>query len=387
MMWKLALVLVALAVVQADTFTLAYEEAVDVLDLHSETVYLVDKASARPRIVGMVQSYEAQREGAPAFTSLFSSGASQSGWTMWMDDQMDLLESLHSVLFGAPPCNVRMSQLEDYADSFTDAPYSALLAHMAKSRFGPAVLSVYAQQAQADDDVDDDVDQTSDSSAVLAGPTALPGWGTSEAQLQTLRATYALPAFLLDDGQDTSSDASSASELSDVAAAEVQLAVASGIQFPVTASVSGSKSASERMKFPVTASVSGSGSASEQMNLLGEASLFKQGRPEDIDWGFQGDDGCVNWGMVVFVVLSAACCAVWFSLLRSWCRFCRAEKQILAAKEASMQQNPLLAPLMHESIMVEDIKGLQAVEVASEHVPASGVEYVSIAYAPLKSEV
>lgn len=54
--------------------------------------------------------------------------------------------------------------------------------------------------------------------------------------------------------------------------------------------------------------------------------------------------------------------------------------------------SPLLAPLQHEglgaptgAIKSSDIQGAKRVVVASEHAP-EGVEYVTIAYAPLKGE-
>ena len=55
-------------------------------------------------------------------------------------------------------------------------------------------------------------------------------------------------------------------------------------------------------------------------------------------------------------------------------------------------QSPLLAPLQHEGLgdgptgaIKSYIPGAKNVEVASEHVP-EGVEYVTIAYVPLKGE-
>ena len=54
--------------------------------------------------------------------------------------------------------------------------------------------------------------------------------------------------------------------------------------------------------------------------------------------------------------------------------------------------SPLLAPLQHEGLggptgamKSSDIVGAKNIVVASEHAP-EGVEYVTIAYAPLKGE-
>ena len=54
--------------------------------------------------------------------------------------------------------------------------------------------------------------------------------------------------------------------------------------------------------------------------------------------------------------------------------------------------SPLLAPLQHEGLGAptgamksSHIAGAKNIETASEHVP-EGIEYVTIAYAPLKGE-
>ena len=59
---------------------------------------------------------------------------------------------------------------------------------------------------------------------------------------------------------------------------------------------------------------------------------------------------------------------------------------------ADDMHSPLLAPLQHEGLggpigamKSSDIQGAKNIEVASEHAP-EGVEYVTIAYAPLKGE-
>ena len=59
---------------------------------------------------------------------------------------------------------------------------------------------------------------------------------------------------------------------------------------------------------------------------------------------------------------------------------------------ADDMRSPLLAPLQHEGLdgptgtmKSSNVKGAKNIEVASEHA-TDGVEYVTIAYAPLKGE-
>ena len=72
------------------------------------------------------------------------------------------------------------------------------------------------------------------------------------------------------------------------------------------------------------------------------------------------------------------------------CRYCL-QAQFLTLSADDMY-SPLLAPLQHEglggptgAIKSSQIQGAKNVVVASEHAPES-VEYVTIAYAPLKGE-
>ncbi len=67
------------------------------------------------------------------------------------------------------------------------------------------------------------------------------------------------------------------------------------------------------------------------------------------------------------------------------------QAQFLTMSEDDML-SPLLAPLQHEGLggpkgaMTSSVfRGAKNIEVASEHAPA-GIEYVTIAYAPLKGE-
>lgn len=67
------------------------------------------------------------------------------------------------------------------------------------------------------------------------------------------------------------------------------------------------------------------------------------------------------------------------------------QAQFLTLPDNDMH-SPLLAPLQHEglggptgAIKSSDILGAKNIVVASEHAP-EGVEYVTIAYAPLKGE-
>ncbi len=70
---------------------------------------------------------------------------------------------------------------------------------------------------------------------------------------------------------------------------------------------------------------------------------------------------------------------------------CIVQAQFLTMSEDDMH-SPLLAPLQHEGLggpkgaMTSSVfRGAKNIEVASEHAPA-GIEYVTIAYAPLKGE-
>lgn len=42
-------------------------------------------------------------------------------------------------------------------------------------------------------------------------------------------------------------------------------------------------------------------------------------QPSDRCFPVQDDEGNVNWGVVIFSLLSIACGAVWLGLLRTWC--------------------------------------------------------------------
>lgn len=314
-------------------------------------------------------------------------------WRSWLDQQLDLLDSLHT-LIAAPHCmRQRMEMLS------RDAAFRLAVAD--------------ARVNQLTDDLHDAAwdDSASEQDGTLAGQT----WQYADAEGSTLAGQTWQYA-----------DAEGMPELYDAAA---QQAMPDGtIDVPADLQSSTWQDLFELPKFPADTLVgSFFGNDAEQADALSSTTqsteeqirnLSTEGTematkraqaaysvfPAYDEWGdvrggaddganfdFMTEDGNVNWAGVVFVVLCLCCGAVWFSLLRSWCAIrrhclgCPGSSQFIVSDADAKQ--PLLAPLDREDADVDDFKAMKSskLAVASDYVPA-GAQYVKLEYMPLPSE-
>lgn len=43
----------------------------------------------------------------------------------------------------------------------------------------------------------------------------------------------------------------------------------------------------------------------------------------EVNWRLRDPDGSLNWGLLTFVALAAACATVWGALVAQWAAYCR----------------------------------------------------------------
>ncbi|KAK9832662.1 hypothetical protein WJX81_008564 [Elliptochloris bilobata] len=205
----------------------------------------------------------------PPLGGLFSSASERreaERQTSWLEQQLNLLEGFQAALQAVQP---RARHCGDIGFGRAAAPRDdlpAMVSYLATSRFGPALLSTYARQAQElDEDEDEDGDSEQVEVAFEEGDDAGPiegAWGTGD--------------YIQDDG-------------TLVEAEEALGAPQTGLFF-VT-----------RAQAALPAEPRG-------------ATWVLPGGHGPVNWSWQSEDGTPNYGLAVFLALAAACTAVWASL-------------------------------------------------------------------------
>ncbi|BDA47301.1 hypothetical protein COCOBI_10-1470 [Coccomyxa sp. Obi] len=350
------------------------------------TLYILggQQTDSQPRMTGMFSRIQltpmnVQFQGdsaAQAFSSVFTDRRSSlfdSTLSSWMDQQLAALDSLQSMVDSAPSTRMPCPRAQAGADFATvsQANVPDVLAYMASSRFGPAMLSSIAQQSttEGEGDADDygfyDSDSEDMDSAAVADELAdFDVAGMGEFTPEGVTSGYA-------------------SEQPDFPEESMEGFATDGRGFYPSMLA---EEDDEVEEFPAS--------------LAPGQVISKDDGPS---WFFVLDDGTVNWGFILFLVLAAAVLGLWFHICRSAGRLFRAHRaqRAEAAQFLSSAQAPLLsewraaiAPLAPEKPVSQAAAPeiFSAVEVASKQAPRGtffapkGNEYVTIAYVPLEGE-
>ncbi|DBB11594.1 TPA: hypothetical protein ACH3X3_006985 [Trebouxia sp. C0006] len=368
-MMRVALLVAAVCVVQARVIAFGIQDSASIQGKPS----YADFSGTQPRPVSVSQSVEDDSDGA----YLLLPDQMQLAWAY---QQVDLLNSLQSyMLTPRTPCGhasrLREQQQQQTPHLSTSTMNPVVMSYLASSRLSslPASFDVFAQ---ADDDSVSDTSSFTTAADDMVNSAIMGALlGSDRTQLQDESEA----------SQSTATSADKASiEAADEADADEVTLVARALSNVVPEHLSlmkGSMDAADWSEFDQLA---------EQ----------REGTDSPLSWSLVDDEGHVNWGVLLFSLLCIACGAVWLGLLRTWCALgasclsCprkQRQAQFLTMSEDDMH-SPLLAPLQHEGLggptgaMTSSVfKGAKNIEVASEHAPA-GIEYVTIAYAPLKGE-
>jgi hypothetical protein len=341
-MWKVLSLLALLACANADLLSVEFQDPTDTPGLRSETVYLVEsEVSGQPHVVGMVQRYEAEgTQAIDAVNTLF--GADQffsrdEKWNSWVDQQLDLLQTLHSFIFG-PPCGHGFF-MEGGMDNDIHTVGPAMLARMAASRFGPALVEFYNQ----DDALEYDAPET---------------------------ATYSTDSY-------DSDTYDYAAVVPPNSRAPYAVVPDSGQPGPRT----------------TAAQYEGFASAYYNPQEYAAAAYYDAQDYGAAEWAARGEQERADWSLILFFVLCFACIVVWVGLLRMLCSFNRQVKQARNAPHCltvvpGSKEEPLLMPLQREAavpVAEQVVYVPPTLEVAAEHV-AGVTQFVTIQYAPVGNE-
>ncbi|CAL8472256.1 g11798 [Coccomyxa elongata] len=350
------------------------------------TLYILggQQTDSQPRTSGMFSRIQltpmnVQFQGdsaAQAFSSVFTDRRSSlfdSAISSWMDQQLAALDSLQSMDDTAPSMKMPCPRARAAAAAATasQANLPDVLAYMASSRFGPAMLSSIAQQSvtESDGEADDygyyDSDSEDVDGADLADEMAgFDAAGMGEYTPQVVTSGYASeqPVFQEESMEGFATDGR-------------------GFYSSMLA-----EEDDEVQDFPAS---------------LAPGQVISE--DDGPSWFFVLDDGTINWGFILFLLLGAAVLGLWFHICRSAARLFRVHRaqRAEAAQFLSSAQAPLLsewraaiAPLAPEKPVAQAAAPeiFSAVEVASVQAPRGtffapkGNEYVTIAYVPLEGE-
>ncbi|DBA89238.1 TPA: hypothetical protein ACH3X1_016383 [Trebouxia sp. C0004] len=361
-MIRIALIVAAVCVVQARIIAFGVQDSASIQGKPS----YADFSGTQPRPVSVPQSLE---DNSDASYLLFPDQTELA----WAYQQVDLLNSLQSyMLTPRTPCGhasrLREQQQQQQTSHLSTSTMNpVVMSYLASSRLSslPASFDVFAQT---------DDKSLSDTSSVTIAADDMVNSATMGALLGSDRTQ------LQDESEASQSTATSADE----AAADEGISMARALSNVVPEHLSLMKGSMDPADW-------------SEVDQLAEQ---REGADAPLNWRLVDDEGHVNWGVLLFSLLCIACGAVWLGLLRTWCALgasclsCprkQRQAQFLTLSEDDMH-SPLLAPLQHDGLggptgamTSSAFKGAKTIEVASEHAPA-GIEYVTIAYAPLKGE-
>lgn len=105
-----------------------------------------------------------------------------------------------------------------------------------------------------------------------------------------------------------------------------------------------------------------------------------------INWSIRDEDGRINLGLLVFMVLSAACLGVWVAGVASWISYTRHMREARSCAQflTPKQSSDLINPLLPEGPMGSP-KLYTGVEFAAEHV-AKDEKFGGLQYEPLRGD-
>jgi hypothetical protein len=357
MRWAALLLLLAAAVVASADVVQVFTEDADTQQVpyegehsQSETYYLVDgEQDGTMHVVGLMQNFRLDTTGFQSINSLLTRPTSSfldASWNSWVDQRMEMLDILQSMLNPVPRCS-HMRGEDD----------GNVVSYMASSRFGPAMLTTYAQKFQEEEAEDFDYED-------VYIPEGDFGMSYEDASLLNDLGVDADKAY----EQTSQGDDSRLLLKGNKDQGFVELGLFS---YPSTMQVIYQQSLdgdSESLQPKLTRSPPVTYSSFNSLATMEQQQEFAE--------DYSSWDSNQIAGMTLFIVLSIGCVSVWFSLLRNYCIM---RRKFLAV--APTPQEPLLAPLMPEGAKAY----YKDMEVAAGQAPEGtyyapeGVQYVTVA--------
>jgi hypothetical protein len=316
-----------------------------------ETVYVMDQgAGGSYRVSGMLQTFGADNPNMGPINQLLDRPRLpffDLSWTNWVDERLQILD-LFQEMVGAP--SHKCPHMQPEAASLD----SGMVSYLASSRFGPAILTTYAQQFRDGDESDFDYETVY---LPEGEPLSKSYQDASLLEDLSLNANQAFsiaerdPRMLLR-GENLGFFGA---KLADNAVAKAQM----DGEF---------ESLQPTLKAPVTYFADWNG----DLETLEDGSEFDQDflLADEPTPGYTTEQAC---NLFLFVLLSVGCVWVWFSLARSCCSaFKQAKQRSTEEREAAhrLAQKELLAPLMPEGAKSDPV------EIAASYSPPQGT-YVS----------